>query len=1235
MSKSTISYKDILRDFIDWLYQKDDYEVPEIFMQLPINTLLTILHRYDAVLPILKDLNDKTKISLINKKELMMFLKWLVKLYCIPIDKIAPLYSIYKEKNEYGLKDYEIEILKRHGYLFEKDKIVERTKLDTMSISEIRERFRNIKNNRPQCKECGLYNCEQVLFDSNIEEIRRIEVLFVGEAPGEDEVKSHQDPVYRLPFVGIAGRKLRQLLKTHLDKSISWFITNTCLCRPPSNRAPTPSEIQCCESLLEFVLDNTNPRLIVALGSTAKNRFNIEEGVTKIKDQIYDYKSSNGNIYKVLVTVHPSYVVRTNQDELLIHTLRKINQILRPSQNISNVSTDNLKLMPSIKLPQEAYELDLVDIQSLQNGTILYIFLKDGRRKYIKSNQEGYYYFSDNPLGPYIEKLENVHIVDWRHPSQGTITYETFPILVRHTVDYFFNRSNPNQYKPRVCYLDIEIATSNKEFPDPKRAEWPISCITMNYGETKICYVLSSKRLPERIGDTIIETFRSERSLIENVIKIFHSGDFDIITAWNIVFDLGYLINRMSRIGIDLKRLSPIRQMPVLDIDKYLVNIPGLVVLDLLTLYRSITYGSKESYSLDYISRIELGESKIAKGREFTDLFENDIISAISYNIDDVEKIRKIDEKLGIIKYYNELRNASHTTWKDVTSTHRLIENKLAVYCKHNNLVLRDHISSGDDNSDIPKIGAYVRQPTYGFNTNVIVADFASLYPSIMTTLNISIDTYVARLKDYWKDFGDYISGIDREYILIESPLYEKKEMILSRPQLEHYLRDKIITPIGTIFCNHNEKLGIVGQLLMELYEKRKEFKELMEKDPDNKEEYDNKQRAVKELMNSHYGYFGFDGSRMYSKDIVNSITLTGQTLTKLSTMLVENYFNKSEVNISEMLSKIVKDYFLNSNFESIDIPSEYVVYSDTDSIYIRGNFESIDQAKKQSKEILDYINDYIRNQLLEIFGVDKERCMIKLNFETVCKKVFWTGVKKRYAYRDENDKIVIKGIETNRSDYPRYTREKLSELLDLLLKEDVSVDNITSMIKEVYHEFRHRAEDLDITVCKPVSFSTNSYKKVPSHVVGMLLWNRMVNREDFKPGSKGYLFNIRIVETTDKIKDIVTDLRNQTGLKGDIHYLAVPEDVNTNDIKWVFENFKGIEIDIDSMVDFGWVKRCESLIGDMINIDETLDIRKKSTRSNTCRTKNSNSKQSPNTENKRERRKERIEELLIFDFEI
>ena len=95
---------------------------------------------------------------------------------------------------------------------------------------------------------------------------KKADIIFVGEAPGENEDKMG------MPFVGRAGKLLdKYLSEASIDRD-SVYIANILKCRPPKNRDPLPSEEDACISFLLRQINLIKPKLIVCLGRVSAKR---------------------------------------------------------------------------------------------------------------------------------------------------------------------------------------------------------------------------------------------------------------------------------------------------------------------------------------------------------------------------------------------------------------------------------------------------------------------------------------------------------------------------------------------------------------------------------------------------------------------------------------------------------------------------------------------------------------------------------------------------------------------------------------------------------------------------------------------------------------------------------------------------------------------------------------------------------------------------------------------------
>ena len=130
--------------------------------------------------------------------------------------------------------------------------------------------------------------------------------LFVGEAPGAEEDARGE------PFVGQAGRLLDNMLAAlGMKRGEDVYIANVLKCRPPSNRAPEPSEVESCRPYLDRQIALIRPKLIVALGkSAATTLLNVDATIASLRGRIHRYHG-----VALIVTYHPAYLLRNLPDK--------------------------------------------------------------------------------------------------------------------------------------------------------------------------------------------------------------------------------------------------------------------------------------------------------------------------------------------------------------------------------------------------------------------------------------------------------------------------------------------------------------------------------------------------------------------------------------------------------------------------------------------------------------------------------------------------------------------------------------------------------------------------------------------------------------------------------------------------------------------------------------------------------------------------------------------------------
>lgn len=168
------------------------------------------------------------------------------------------------------------------------------------------------------CRKCSLASTRRhvVFGEGNI----KAQLVFVGEAPGEDE------DIQGRPFVGRAGKLLDQMIDEAGMKREDVFICNVLKCRPPDNRDPLPEEIEACKGYLFSQLEIIKPRVICTIGKHAYNTLlGVDARITKVRGILTEYKG-----IPLLPTYHPSFLLR-NPDRIreAWEDMAKLNQLIR------------------------------------------------------------------------------------------------------------------------------------------------------------------------------------------------------------------------------------------------------------------------------------------------------------------------------------------------------------------------------------------------------------------------------------------------------------------------------------------------------------------------------------------------------------------------------------------------------------------------------------------------------------------------------------------------------------------------------------------------------------------------------------------------------------------------------------------------------------------------------------------------------------------------------------------
>ena len=167
-----------------------------------------------------------------------------------------------------------------------------------------------------RCKLCTLGRTQTVFGVGN----PKARLMFVGEAPGEDEDKKGE------PFVGRAGQLLTKIIEAIGMTREQVYIATVIKCRPPNNRNPEPDEVATCEPFLFRQIDVIQPKVIVPLGKfAAQCVLKTMDPITKLRGRQFDYRGA-----VLIPTFHPAYLLRNPSAKREVwEDMKKVRAILQ------------------------------------------------------------------------------------------------------------------------------------------------------------------------------------------------------------------------------------------------------------------------------------------------------------------------------------------------------------------------------------------------------------------------------------------------------------------------------------------------------------------------------------------------------------------------------------------------------------------------------------------------------------------------------------------------------------------------------------------------------------------------------------------------------------------------------------------------------------------------------------------------------------------------------------------
>lgn len=666
---------------------------------------------------------------------------------------------------------------------------------------------------------------------------------------------------------------------------------------------------------------------------------------------------------------------------------------------------------------------------------------------------------------------------------------EAFPGKVKHTRSFI-----------DVGNIDIEVA-SDDGFPEPNEAAHPIISIAYLSSKSKVFHVWGLGDYDIAKGQELLEgdhkdhliqyrKCESEHELMEKFLFFWERNAPDVVTGWNVrLFDIPYIVNRVKNImsESDTKRLSPFkvvnyRQVGIKgkSLDAY--EIYGVQQMDYYDIFQKFgySYGTQESYTLDHIASVVLGERKLSYEEFGTlhSLYKHDHQKFIDYNIRDVLLVDSLDKYLDLLDLAMIVAYKGGVNYMDSFGTTAIWDSLIYRYLDDRKIAVPP--SKPSERGDYP--GGYVKEPHVGMTDWVTSFDLSSLYPSLIVQYNMSPETLVEN--------GPVLpAGVDYYLKYCNSPD--------SPPHNEDV--EYAVAANGS--CYRKDQRGHLPDIIIGLYDERKAVKRQM---LDTKQVYektntrelareinklDNTQMAVKILLNSLYGALGNQYFRYYDLRVAEGITLSGQ----LAVRWAEESMNAS-------MNKI------------LGTDKDYVIAMDTDSIYVNmgplvEKVNPTDPVKFIDEACQQRFQPMLQKSYDDMFtmmnGFENRMVMER---EAIADKAVWTA-KKRYIMNVHNNegvqyaepKVKIQGIEAVKSSTPMVVRDKFKKAYKIILTS--TEDELQKFVANFYDEFVNLGPE-DVSFPRGVSnvkkWTDRSmiYKKgTPIHVRGALLFNHHLQK--------------------------------------------------------------------------------------------------------------------------------------------
>lgn len=369
-----------------------------------------------------------------------------------------------------------------------------------------------------------------------------------------------------------------------------------------------------------------------------------------------------------------------------------------------------------------------------------------------------------------------------------------------------------------IVKFDIEVDISDG-YADVETADKEITSISFKSSKSDTYHLLGRKPYDKTKTITGIDPdkiqfmqFDTEEAMLKRFIQLWTNEYPDVVTGWNVLyFDIMYIVTRIIRLLGEEKarQLSPwnsIRKttQEIFNKPQSTYQISGITVIDYMDAFKKFgyKYGPQESYKLDHISHVVLGEKKLdySEYGTLTELYNKNPQLYLDYNLKDTHLVERMEEESALLSLVLTVAYGGGVNYGEAFGTvgiwettlyRKLMEKKIVPFLKG---------SPGQRAGDL--VGGYVKDPKVGMHKWIVSFDLNSLYPHLFLQYNMSPETHI-------KDKRVYVT----------------QEMVLE----DHFVNDNTDYSVcANGVCFSNQKLGIIPEIIDEYYNNRKRIKQEM-----------------------------------------------------------------------------------------------------------------------------------------------------------------------------------------------------------------------------------------------------------------------------------------------------------------------------------------------------------------------------------------------------------------------